>query len=703
MSTTYKGSLTQCCVKGESKITKVDAENPAFVSSQAEPYINDYITRWREAIKDARCLKVLHALYATNAFSPRFTLSARSIGRLAGLHHQVVKRLIRGDKRCKAKLTGLVAWQTGRKGQKTRYWLTPEGRKVAELIAKGFQVGKATLTALATDRQRRKVAHLPKVAHQSGTPSENNMQSYDCFNVCSLTAVSALKPVSQKPANGLAARLWQDYGVALKVANDLVARYSPAEIEAAIALREKRNGVIYNEAGFIVYLLGNGFARNYVRARLQARQRAQPPPNEPDFDKAVQALRDALSPYGIRVDDDCCAEFANGRVPLPPDPDKAIAFLRRHGLLRETKADQPTTDEGFRAADDLHDDLHDALADAIADRDPTDWASDQLTDLTEADQSTDPTDDDLPTDDDDEGEPLPPPACEVCGRSEGEPHPALQSWQRNDFLCLSELSDAFKQRFGLPECGLLCRGCYVTLCARLANPADLNGNGQSADQDAPANEPTEPDPTDDFWAADSDIAAEATLKATEPTEAPADQDTQDTIDDNPLADNAADDDLADATNEAADQDPPDWAADEAIDDSDGQNDPSGDKENCPSPLLPLPDSAAEGLKPIVRDLLISHQSDGATEIVRDGITYRLKDFHCLDYCKAFALIEADPITMSPPLKALIDELCRLYKRDGTVAIERDGFRVEIAEVIPITQGKTLYRFSVTKLGRGRKG
>jgi len=173
MSTTYNpmGSLTQCCVKGEGKIAGVDAENPAFVSSQAEPYINDYITRWREAIKDARCLKVLHALYATNAFSPRFTLSARSIGRLAGLHHQVVKRLIRGDKRCKAKLTGLVAWQTGRKGQKTRYWLTPEGRKVAELIAKGFQVGKATLTA-SGDRQ---------TTPQSGTPAKSGTPKWHTF------------------------------------------------------------------------------------------------------------------------------------------------------------------------------------------------------------------------------------------------------------------------------------------------------------------------------------------------------------------------------------------------------------------------------------------------------------------------------------------------------------------------------------------
>ena len=213
MHNTPTVNLTQKIVTGKGEIAEVDAKIGAF--PQTDAHINHFLSRWQEAIKDARCCAILQALFDAQAFSPRFTLSARSIGRLVGLHHQVVRRLIKGDKRCRAKLVGLVAWQTGRKGQKTRYWLTPEGRKVAELVAKGFQVGKATLTALATDRQRRKVAHLPKVAHQSGTPSENNMQSYDCFNVCSLTAVGTSKPsngnpIGQKPVNELAKRLHRD-------------------------------------------------------------------------------------------------------------------------------------------------------------------------------------------------------------------------------------------------------------------------------------------------------------------------------------------------------------------------------------------------------------------------------------------------------------------------------------------------------------
>jgi hypothetical protein len=219
----------------------------------------------------------------------------------------------------------------------------------------------------------------------------------------------------------------------------------------------------------------------------------------------------------------------------------------------------------------------------------------------------------------------------------------LASWQRNDFLCLSELSDDFKQRFGLPEAGLLCRGCYVTLCRTLC-PADQDQN----------------------------------TEATETDQAPKDND----------------DAIADAKPDSRQPDR-----------SDGQNDPSDDSENCPNPsvkFVPLPDSAAEAFQPVVRDLMTAFKTKGATEIVKDGVTYRLKDFRPLEGGLAFALIEVDATTLPPETQALIDELCRLYKRDGTVAIERGCLRVEIAEVIRLAEGKTLYRFSVTKLDKGRK-
>jgi hypothetical protein len=412
-------------------------------------------------LDDERCRAILKALYDANAYSPRFALSARAIGKLAGLHHQVIRRLIRGDKGCRAKLMGLVAWLNGKGRRGARYWLTPEGAKVAELLSKGFRLGKATLTALATDRQRRKMAHL------NGTPSENNMPSKDGFNLCSLTAVVPSKPV-RKPLSPLAARLWRDYGVQWWVAEDLVARYSPLEIKAAIALRERRNGAIVNGAGFIVYLLRDGYAQRLAEAWRRARQRPRPPrkpPDEPDWDAIVAALRDALAPYGIRVDDAGRAVLPTYLLPLPPDPDEAVALLWRHGFLRDGNgqdADQNPTD-----ATDAE-----AIADdPVADANPADPLTAPMGD-TEPD--SDEGDDD---EDDDDGEPLPPPSCDLCGRKEGEPHPALNKGQVNNLMALSRLSDAFKHRFGLPEFGVICRGCYMTLCRTLI----LGGQPDPAD------------------------------------------------------------------------------------------------------------------------------------------------------------------------------------------------------------------------------
>jgi hypothetical protein len=435
-------------------------------------------------LDDERCRAILKALYDANAYSPRFALSARAIGKLTGLHHQVIKRLIRGDKGCRAKLMGLVAWQTGGKGQKTRYWLSPEGHKVADLLTRGFKVGRATLTALATDRQRR------KVAHQSGTPSENNMPSKDGFNLCSLTAVVPSKPV-RKPLSPLAARLWRDYGVQWWVAEDLVARYSPLEIKAAIALRERRNGAIVNGAGFIVYLLRDGYAQRLAEAWRRARQRPRPPrkpPDEPDWDAIVAALRDALAPYGIHVDDAGRAVLPTYLLPLPPDPDEAIALLWRHGFLRDGNgqdADQNPTD-----ATDAE-----AIADdPVADANPADPLTAPMGD-TEPD--SDEGDDD---EDDDDGEPLPPPTCDLCGRSQGEPHPALNKGQFNNLMALSRLSDAFKHRFGLPEFGVICRGCYMTLCRTLilgGQPDPADAPKQATMGSGPMDDaPTEPDGDD---------------------------------------------------------------------------------------------------------------------------------------------------------------------------------------------------------------
>jgi hypothetical protein len=100
-----------------------------FTSSSIGQGSGNAIARWQAGLDDERCRAILKALYDANAYSPRFALSARAIGKLTGLHHQVIKRLIRGDKGCRAKLMGLVAWLNGKGRRGARYWLTPEGQK----------------------------------------------------------------------------------------------------------------------------------------------------------------------------------------------------------------------------------------------------------------------------------------------------------------------------------------------------------------------------------------------------------------------------------------------------------------------------------------------------------------------------------------------------------------------------------------------
>jgi len=298
----------------------------------AERSSEAHTERWQKALEDDRCVAILKALYAHSACSPTFSLTARCIARLTGLHHQVVRRLIRGDKRSKARLQGLVAWLTGKGRRGTRYWLSPEGAKVAELLAKGLSLGEATLRALATDRRRRKMAHTAKMAHQNGTPSEIYNMPNGFNDVCrrAVTSKPVGKPIGHdEPLSPLVAKLCRDFKIVAWVANDIVQRHSPEAIEAAIELCERRNGQVFNKAGFVIYLLREGFAQAYAEAC-----RRKDEWDEPDLNGIVQALREALSPYGIQVDDEGYAIFPKGRLALPPDPDEAITLLRKLGLLR---------------------------------------------------------------------------------------------------------------------------------------------------------------------------------------------------------------------------------------------------------------------------------------------------------------------------------------------------------------------------------
>jgi len=127
-----------------------------------------------------------------------------------------------------------------------------------------------------------------------------------------------------KPANGLAEKLWRTYGVKLSVANDLVARYAREAVEAAIELRERKNGAIYNPAGFIVYLLRQGYAQRWAEVK---RARQDPEVRALQVKEAVEA---AGFPITVTISD--CIPFAvfpRGRLALPLDPDRAVDVLRR--------------------------------------------------------------------------------------------------------------------------------------------------------------------------------------------------------------------------------------------------------------------------------------------------------------------------------------------------------------------------------------
>lgn len=226
--------------------------------------------RWQQAQRDGRCQAILLTLFESGATNSFNSMSYRQISRRTSIHHNTIRRLIAGDKKCRSKLMGLVRYPE--KGKRSGCYLTPEGRIVAEKWAKGETFSFEQLKLLAESQQNRR--NLPSLSqnplsrcqnnselssnqnqpmahlwHTYGTPSFS--YSYMQMNECSM--------------NVEAAKL-EGYGIKRVVAMDLANRYSPQVIDAAIAIREKRNGAIYNPAGFIVWLLRSGYAERYLRA-----------------------------------------------------------------------------------------------------------------------------------------------------------------------------------------------------------------------------------------------------------------------------------------------------------------------------------------------------------------------------------------------------------------------------------------------------
>jgi len=259
---------------GNKKIQEVNTMSVSSIALNSQKgKVQSYAERWQRAQQDGRCQTILLALLEGGATNPLNSMSYRQISRKTSIHHNTVRRLIAGDKKCKSKLMGLVRYPE--KNKRSGCYLTPEGKIVAEKWAKGETFSFEQLRSLAESQQSRRnffslpkdsnplshyrsgsssstqnqTQHVSHLWHTYGTPSFS-YSSYMQMNECSLTAES---------------EKLERYGIKPAVARDLANRYSPQVINAAIVLRERRNGAIYNPAGFIVWLLKSGCAERFLR------------------------------------------------------------------------------------------------------------------------------------------------------------------------------------------------------------------------------------------------------------------------------------------------------------------------------------------------------------------------------------------------------------------------------------------------------
>jgi len=278
-----------------------------------------------------------------------------------------------------------------------------------------------------------------------------------------------------KPANGLAEKLWRTYGVKLSVANDLVARYDREAIEAAIELRERKNGAIYNPAGFIVYLLREGYAQRWAEVK---RARQDPAVIAQQVKEAVEA---AGFPVSVTISDFIpFAEFPRARLALPLDPERAVATLRR--IFETERAEPAEVDEtdtpasnpplGRAEVSSLHDfptkciDTAEATTNQLQTANP---------DAPAGDTATAPAAQLAENEEEETGEND---RCRQCGRHNSEIplfddsglclECAGYPTQRVCYDCNGDFEVAYRERFD----ALLCRRCYLKRLARCAGMKD---------------------------------------------------------------------------------------------------------------------------------------------------------------------------------------------------------------------------------------
>jgi len=312
----------------------------------------------------------------------------------------------------------------------------------------GFPIWKAFLILLThpyTVHDRPKKSSVRQVSYECPTDKEKKeKRNYVC------NKVGLSKTCDQiKPANNLAFRLWNDYGVSLWVANDLVRNFPANEIEAAIELRERRNGSIYNPAGFIVHLLKHGYAQRYLEHKIM----------KTDPDLRAEEVKKVLRERGVEIVDYGGVEYRivdrEGRLWRPADPadlESALRVAWDLGLLSEG-LNRKETEKGEEALLMKTGMSHKSLP-SVEDGECYDppTGEEEIENEEEACEGLDGEMEDMK---------IEPPTCCLCSRKEGEPHPALQPYAFNMLIPVSNLSEPFRRQVGLGEFGVICRGCYT--------------------------------------------------------------------------------------------------------------------------------------------------------------------------------------------------------------------------------------------------
>ncbi|MEZ8219479.1 hypothetical protein B0813_003016, partial [Candidatus Fervidibacteria bacterium JGI MDM2 SSWTFF-3-K9] len=260
------------------------------------------------------------------------------------------------------------------------------------------------------------------------------------------------KTCDQKPANNLAFRLWNDYGMSLWVANDVVKNFPSNEIEAAIELRERRNGSIFNPAGFIIYLLKNGYAQRYLQHKTR----------KIDPDLRAEEVKKALRERGVEIVDYGGVEYRivdrKGRLWRPIDPadlESTLRLARKLGLIDcASKAESDPETEELTDASEVAPETDNEWWKGFE----NDGDSEQAPSLAMKETK------ESGGEDDEEGsEPFEPTefVCQRCGGREGETHPSLPSYAKNNLFPVSKQNLKVRQILGLGESGLVCRGCLM--------------------------------------------------------------------------------------------------------------------------------------------------------------------------------------------------------------------------------------------------